>query len=129
MSFDAPSLDDAACREVTDPDVFFQDHDTMPAIMVCAVCPIATRRTCLRWALDHEGFGVWGGMSAYDRERLRVAKGIELRPVTGSRGVRGIDHAAHGREATYRYQDCRCAACVREAAAAARYRRRRPASA
>ncbi len=66
-----------ACRDV-DPDVFFhpsgergpdkEDRD-QAARAVCATCPVIT--DCRRHALAvREPYGVWGGLTIEDRERL-----------------------------------------------------------
>lgn len=38
---------------------------------ICAGCPV--KRECLDWALEHEGFGVWGGTSGRQRTIMRAA--------------------------------------------------------
>lgn len=41
----------------------------MQAKSVCAACPVV--QSCLRWALAaREPYGIWGGMSAEEREQL-----------------------------------------------------------
>ena len=67
----------AACRGL-DSEVFFHpDNERGPsrrrreqnAKRVCAHCPV--RGTCLAWALrTREPYGVWGGLSTDERERL-----------------------------------------------------------
>lgn len=44
---------------------------TGPAKRVCARCPVLSE--CQAWVLglDHEEFGVWGGMSERERRQLR----------------------------------------------------------
>jgi WhiB family redox-sensing transcriptional regulator len=63
--------EDAACRgEPTDS--FFPDspHSLPPEIRVlCSAC--AVREDCLDHALEHEPFGIWGGMSEAALARLR----------------------------------------------------------
>jgi len=61
----------AACRQGGDPDAFFA-NGSVPKVArtVCGRCPV--RAECLAWALDHDvRFGVWGGLSARQRSRLR----------------------------------------------------------
>lgn len=62
------------CREVH-PRVMYP-HDvsgTVVAKRVCAGCPV--RSECLEWALErNEYFGVWGGTSERERNRLRKAR-------------------------------------------------------
>jgi WhiB family redox-sensing transcriptional regulator len=61
---------DARCTQV-DPEIFYPDKGgtTKGAKRVCAGCPV--RANCLEFALDHdERWGVWGGLSQRERERL-----------------------------------------------------------
>ena len=66
-----------------DPDLFFPSEDeemsnrrrVREAKEVCATCPEALKLACLRVGLERDShlksrYGVWGGMSARDRERL-----------------------------------------------------------
>ncbi len=56
----------------TDPELFFPEKggSTRQAKQVCAACPV--RAQCLEYALAHdECFGVWGGLSAWERRPLR----------------------------------------------------------
>ncbi len=66
------------CRGVADPDLFFPDaggaSTAKAAKRVCRPCPV--RRTCLEWQLERapvesRDFGVWGGTSPTERERIR----------------------------------------------------------
>lgn len=60
----------AACLGV-DPELFFpaRGESAGPAKAVCATC--AVKNTCLDYALtNRETFGVWGGTSVRDRERI-----------------------------------------------------------
>jgi hypothetical protein len=63
-------MDDATCSQI-DPERWFPDAGDNPdAKAVCANCP--ARIPCLKYALDNnERFGIWGGTSASDRERMR----------------------------------------------------------
>lgn len=74
----------ALCAE-TDPDAFFpvRGGSTRAAKRVCARCPI--RPECLSWALaTGERYGVWGGLSERERQRLRPRA---ARPATASPAV------------------------------------------
>lgn len=65
--------DDALCTQ-TDPETFFPEKGgtTAGAKRVCNRCPVQAQR--LEYALaNHEGFGVWGGLS--ERERREIARG------------------------------------------------------
>lgn len=62
---------EAACLG-QDTALFFPDSDDRgdAALAICAACPVRT--DCLEWALDsRQDDGVWGGMVARDRVRLR----------------------------------------------------------
>jgi len=64
----------AACKEVTDPDLFFPVGTTGPALdqiqaakAICDPCPV--KKNCLDWALStHQDTGVWGGLSEDERK-------------------------------------------------------------
>jgi hypothetical protein len=58
------------CRQV-DPDLWFESYPSKydPVFKLCAECPVQVQ--CLRQSFDNaEEFGVWGGMSSNERERL-----------------------------------------------------------
>lgn len=61
---------DGVCAEV-DPDLWFPDvvDTSRVAKRICAGCPVTDE--CLQWAITHdERFGVWGGLSVSERDRL-----------------------------------------------------------
>ena len=66
----------AACLG-EDPELFFPDGNTGPALLqteeakaVCHRCEVAA--TCLKWAIESgQDYGVWGGMSEYERRALK----------------------------------------------------------
>lgn len=61
----------AACKDLAG-DIFFPDRGTSaaPAKAVCAGCPV--RLECLDYALKaKERFGIWGGLSERERQRIR----------------------------------------------------------
>ena len=63
--------DDAACAE-TDPEIFYPEKggSLSEARQVCAGCEV--REQCLADALARdERFGIWGGLSTPQRQRLR----------------------------------------------------------
>lgn len=75
MSLEVPELGAwtrrAACASA-DPEVFYPapGDQATAAKAICATCPVVDE--CLQWALDHdETYGVWGGLSAYERRGLR----------------------------------------------------------
>lgn len=69
-------MDNAKCH-TEDGIVWFpqqgERHLTTIAKRFCRDCPV--RQRCLNWALDNEiMYGVWGGQSPKDRERLLHAR-------------------------------------------------------
>lgn len=72
----AARLAGAACAG-HDGEVFFAGEDllgarlTLAAKAVCSDCVVV--KACLAWALENnEMFGVWGGLTRPERERVRV---------------------------------------------------------
>lgn len=62
------------CAEV-DPELFFPEKGgtTRPAKEICRRCDL--QAACLEWALTNdERFGVWGGTSEYERQKVRSAR-------------------------------------------------------
>jgi WhiB family redox-sensing transcriptional regulator len=59
-----------ACR-AGDPEAWFAANmTTATAQRLCEPCPV--RAECLAWALDTgEPYGVWGGVTAAERRRIR----------------------------------------------------------
>jgi WhiB family transcriptional regulator, redox-sensing transcriptional regulator len=50
--------------------------DLNRARQVCAGCPLL--EACSAWAVEHEEFGFWAGMTAPERERIRRERGLTL---------------------------------------------------
>ncbi|MFI6530782.1 WhiB family transcriptional regulator [Streptomyces uncialis] len=70
----------AACRTIKDPDLFFPVGETGSAVYqaddakaVCSgACPVLEQ--CLRWALDtDQQYGIWGGTTPGERRAMRRA--------------------------------------------------------
>lgn len=69
-------LEDAGCRDIDDPDLFFPSpgDSPVPAQSICAGCGVSTE--CREYALAvAEPHGVWGGMTEADRKAVRTAGG------------------------------------------------------
>lgn len=67
-------LNDALCAQ-TDPELFFPEkgNSAEPAKAICRKCPVQMQ--CLEWALkNNEQHGIWGGLSAPEREKLQKRK-------------------------------------------------------
>lgn len=66
------------CAE-TDPESFFPDQGgtARPAKQVCQGCEVIAQ--CLQYALTHdEKYGVWGGMSERERNRLKKSRRLKV---------------------------------------------------
>lgn len=64
-----------------DSTLFFPDEQqpyakVVLAKRICAQCQV--REECLEWALAGEEFGVWGGLSAGERERLKSGERVRM---------------------------------------------------
>lgn len=59
-----------ACLD-SDPDLFFSDfaEDIREAKAICSFCPQV--ETCAAYGLKQENYGVWGGLSAAERYKIR----------------------------------------------------------
>lgn len=74
-------FENPACAEVGI-EFFFpevEDGDrihTQQAINVCIKCPHLAE--CAEWGINRERFGIWGGITANKRRKIRVTKGIVL---------------------------------------------------
>jgi WhiB family redox-sensing transcriptional regulator len=71
---DTPSLGEWHGRGLCagdDPDLFFPSHGDpgTQARLVCAAC--AVRDDCLRYAIDADEFGIWGGLDQGERRNLK----------------------------------------------------------
>lgn len=71
----APRWQHAAACLTADPATFFPEQGetavTQNAKAVCNRCPVADE--CLDYALRHAiKFGVWGGLTEYERRRIRA---------------------------------------------------------
>jgi WhiB family redox-sensing transcriptional regulator len=75
-------MDSAACVGM-DPEVFFVDTrrvktkaETRLALDTCARCPVSAE--CLEYNID-EPFGIWGGKTAEERQKIRKEYGSRRR--------------------------------------------------
>lgn len=70
-----PVLPGALCAEV-DAEMFFPEKGESPKLAkrVCGMCDV--RAECLAWALenDEDYWGIWGGLSAQERRKLKRGK-------------------------------------------------------
>ena len=110
MTLSRDWMTEALCAE-TGGDYWFADDkpdhadDVKHAKRVCALCPV--KNACLEYALlTDERFGIWGGITAKTRLRLRRRRGLPPR-----------EHREHGTIAGAKQHRRRherlCASCVR----------------
>jgi WhiB family redox-sensing transcriptional regulator len=110
-------VQDAACRQSDDPDMFFPETKgkaaSAHAKKICSRCPVIEE--CRQYSLaSQEKHGVWGGNS--ERERGRILNPVEPAP----KPPRTYNGYACGTENGYRSHykagQVPCAACRRAAA-------------
>ncbi len=81
LEYSQQGYDAASCKgvptEIFFPDIeHFQEEDKVLFKRVCDGCPVKQR--CLEWALVHERYGVWGGMTPRERIVERRRRGWAL---------------------------------------------------
>lgn len=76
-----PDFSEASCAGIGI-EFFFEDEETgkfpnvRSARIICASCPV--QKACTDWGLKHEKYGIWGGLTPNERERIRKAQNIIL---------------------------------------------------
>lgn len=81
LEYSQQGYEGASCKGVPT-DMFFPDienfkpEDMAPFKRMCGNCPVQQR--CLEWGLVHERYGVWGGMTPYERRIERRRRGWGL---------------------------------------------------
>lgn len=72
-------VENALCKDIDDPEVFFNKEMIIEAKSWCSLCQVAT--ICLDYALEEKiEQGVWGGLS--EEERRKLQKKIVAMPLT-----------------------------------------------
>ena len=78
---------------------------------ICETCPV--KQDCLDWALKHEDYGLWGGFTPGQRDRIRRTKNLRLVApevaVTISPCGTPAGYQAHRRKGEETCQPCRTA--------------------
>jgi hypothetical protein len=90
-----PLLPDAACR-TPDGEALFAHLNkarVQEAKRICAGC--ADRAACLEWALKHERWGVWAGLTGDGLKALRLYRGIALEELTAGYNATALPSAEH----------------------------------
>ncbi len=89
MSFFASGIDwdKAACKGMDLEDFYFTETKRIPRVEkievdnkvrpVCMACPIM--RECMTWGFRNESWGVWGGLSAMERDSFRLEELHEVK--------------------------------------------------
>lgn len=66
-----------------DPEAFFPEKPgsdgSAAAKRLCASCDV--RDACLEYAIPNELYGIWGGTSERQRQKMRADRGITMRDV------------------------------------------------
>lgn len=110
----------------TNTNIFFTPSLETEAKAICRACPI--RIPCGEYAVRVEMFGVWGGLSAEERVRLRVENGIRRIKIEQiAEEIHDHDSSAfpHGTRNRYVMFGCRCDECRESEKEYARDLRRR----
>lgn len=105
---------DAACRGM-DTNIFYPPPHNAEAVAlakgICATCPVSD--DCLLEVLvdvnNYDNFGIFGGTSAKQRQKLRRTLGIDRNPVTFELAPCGTEaaHRRHLRKEQRPCADCR----------------------
>lgn len=77
-----PDFTDASCAGIgIEP--FFEDEENHGKFtnlktvrVICASCPV--NAACAEWGLHHEKYGIWGGLTPEERNRIRKVRNITL---------------------------------------------------
>ena len=93
----------ALCRGLTE--LFFPERGdvSIPAKRLCQQCPVQTE--CLEAGVG-EFYGIWGGISVRERQRIRIRRAADNglpRPPTAK--------VRHGNSTGYNTDGCRCDLC------------------
>jgi WhiB family redox-sensing transcriptional regulator len=75
------SYEDPLCQEIST-ELFFPELGEDRVLIsqlksMCKRCPHL--QECAEWGIRNERFGIWGGLSAVERKRIRRKRGISLR--------------------------------------------------
>lgn len=66
------------CAEV-DPELFFLEKGDNLGPKVRAICAGCDHKIeCAEWGIKHETFGIWGGLTPRERQRIRKQNNIPL---------------------------------------------------
>jgi WhiB family redox-sensing transcriptional regulator len=68
--------EEPACAEVGS-DFWFPDkaEDSREIQMAKRLCHSCTHKEeCLEWGINNEAFGIWGGLTSKERQRIRVKR-------------------------------------------------------
>ena len=65
------------CAQV-DGELWFPEKggSSVAAKKICSQCSHITE--CAEWGIKHEAFGIWGGLSVRDRDRIRKKRNITI---------------------------------------------------
>ena len=71
----------------------FQSPEVLLAKSVCNSC--IHKIECQRWGLEHERFGIWGGLTEGDREPIRKRLNIIVEEVGVANFATGVGYSSH----------------------------------
>lgn len=77
-----PFRGDEPCTQI-DPSFYYPEqvniwrtHEGTAVLKICSTCHVLNE--CAEWAIRHELYGIWGGLTPPERERIRKQRGIRL---------------------------------------------------
>lgn len=74
--------------EANEDNVFAKDNVYPLLRQVCANCDVLDK--CRDWAIKHEEWGFWGGMSVYERRKYRKKYKIRVQQPWAAEYLKGI---------------------------------------
>jgi hypothetical protein len=76
----------ARCRNENEPsDTFFPNKSIAKGRRFCSECPVKVQ--CKTYAIVHDEYGIWGGTTRFERERLDPETVEALREMYQSHGL------------------------------------------
>ena len=74
-------FEDPLCQQVST-EMFFPESSEDRVLVsqlksICGRCPHL--QECAEWGINKERYGIWGGMTALERQEIRRQRGIRLR--------------------------------------------------
>lgn len=74
-------FEDPLCQQIST-ELFFPEASEDRVLVsqlksICGRCPHL--QECAEWGINKERYGIWGGLTANQRRKIRIKRGIRLR--------------------------------------------------